>query len=59
MAPAGRLCPFTWGFDTALGEAPRWGRWRDALGMDASRLDLFGRTAELIAGTLSLLWQRA
>ena len=39
---------FTWDFETALGEAPRWGHWRDALGMNAARLDLFGRTAELI-----------
>jgi Ser/Thr protein kinase RdoA (MazF antagonist) len=39
---------FTWDFETALGEAPRWGRWRDALGINAGRLDLFGRTAELI-----------
>jgi Ser/Thr protein kinase RdoA (MazF antagonist) len=39
---------FTWDFETGLGEAPRWGRWRDALGMNAGRLDLFGRTTELI-----------
>jgi Ser/Thr protein kinase RdoA (MazF antagonist) len=39
---------FTWDFETALGETPRWGRWRDALGMSAGQLDLFGRTAELI-----------
>jgi Ser/Thr protein kinase RdoA (MazF antagonist) len=39
---------FTWNFETALGESPRWGRWRDGLGMDAARIDLFGRTAELI-----------
>jgi Ser/Thr protein kinase RdoA (MazF antagonist) len=40
---------FTWNFETALGEeAPRWGRWRDGLGMNAPRLDLFGRTAQLI-----------
>ena len=44
---------FTWDFETALGEAPRWGRWRDALGMNASRLDLFGRTAELIRDRLA------
>ena len=44
---------FTWDFETALGEAPRWGRWRDALGMNAGRLDLFGRTAELIGQRLS------
>jgi Ser/Thr protein kinase RdoA (MazF antagonist) len=39
---------FTWDFETALGETPRWGRWRDALGMNAARLDLFGGTVELI-----------
>lgn len=44
---------FTWDFETALGEAPRWGRWRDALGMNAGRLDLFGRTAELIRERLA------
>ena len=44
---------FTWDFETALGETPRWGRWRDALGMNAGRLDLFGRTAELIDERLS------
>jgi Ser/Thr protein kinase RdoA (MazF antagonist) len=45
---------FTWDFETALGETARWGRWRDALGMNAGRLDLFGRTAELIGKRLSL-----
>lgn len=45
---------FTWDFETALGETPRWGRWRDALGMNAGRLDLFGRTARLIGERLSL-----
>ena len=44
---------FTWNFETALGEAPRWGRWRDGLGMNATRLDLFGRTAELIRERLA------
>jgi Ser/Thr protein kinase RdoA (MazF antagonist) len=44
---------FRWDFETALGEAPRWGRWRDALGMNAGRLDLFGRTAELIRERLA------
>jgi Ser/Thr protein kinase RdoA (MazF antagonist) len=45
---------FTWDFETALGETPRWGRWRDALGMTADWLDLFGRTAELVGARLSL-----
>jgi Ser/Thr protein kinase RdoA (MazF antagonist) len=44
---------FTWNFETALGEAARWGRWRDGLGMDAARLELFARTAELIRDRLT------
>ena len=44
---------FTWDFGSALGEAPRWGRWRDALGMTGGRLELFGRTAELIRERLA------
>lgn len=44
---------FTWNYETALGEAPRWGRWRDGLGMNAARCDLFGRTAELIRERLA------
>lgn len=39
---------FAWNFDTALGETPRWGDWRDGLGMSHARLELFGRTVELI-----------
>lgn len=39
---------FTWNFESALGETPRWGRWQDGLGVNATRLDLFGRTAALI-----------
>jgi Ser/Thr protein kinase RdoA (MazF antagonist) len=44
---------FTWDFEAALGESPRWGRWRDGLGMDATKLDLFGRTADLIRDRLA------
>jgi Ser/Thr protein kinase RdoA (MazF antagonist) len=44
---------FTWDFEAALGESARWGRWRDGLGMDAAKLDLFGRTADLIRGRLT------
>jgi Ser/Thr protein kinase RdoA (MazF antagonist) len=43
---------FTWDFEAALGESPRWGRWRDGLGMNATRLDLFGRTVDLIRARL-------
>jgi Ser/Thr protein kinase RdoA (MazF antagonist) len=44
---------FTWDFEATLGESARWGRWRDALGMDANKLDLFGRTVDLIQGRLA------
>lgn len=44
---------FTWDFEAALGESPRWGRWRDGLGMDGKRLDLFGRTVDLIRDRLA------
>jgi Ser/Thr protein kinase RdoA (MazF antagonist) len=44
---------FTWNFEAALGETARWGRWRDGLGMNAARLDLFGQTAELIRERLA------
>jgi Ser/Thr protein kinase RdoA (MazF antagonist) len=44
---------FTWDFEAALGESARWGRWRDGLGMNATRLDLFGRTVDLIRDRLA------
>jgi Ser/Thr protein kinase RdoA (MazF antagonist) len=44
---------FTWDFEATLGDSPRWGRWRDGLGMNTSMLDLFGRAAELIRQRLA------
>ena len=44
---------FTWNFETALGETPRWGRWRDGLGMTPAMLDLFGHAVELIRDRLA------
>ena len=44
---------FTWDFETTLGESPRWGHWRDGLGMNATRLDLFGQAAALIRERLA------
>jgi Ser/Thr protein kinase RdoA (MazF antagonist) len=44
---------FAWDFESALGEVPRWGHWRDGPGMDAARVDLFGHTAELIRQRLA------
>ena len=43
---------FTWDFETALGDRPHWGRWRDGMGMDAGKLDLFGKTVQLIGQRL-------
>lgn len=45
---------FTWDFETSLGDAqPHWGRWRDGLGMDATKQKLFERTVDLIGRRLS------
>jgi Ser/Thr protein kinase RdoA (MazF antagonist) len=44
---------FTWNFEAALGDEPRWGRWRDGLGMSQTNLDLFGRTADSIRERLA------
>jgi Ser/Thr protein kinase RdoA (MazF antagonist) len=44
---------FTWNFEAALGETPRWGRWLDGLGMTPAMLDQFGRTVELIRERLA------
>jgi len=42
----------TWDFDTSLGDHPHWGRWRDGMGMDAAKLDLFQNTVDLIGHRL-------
>jgi Ser/Thr protein kinase RdoA (MazF antagonist) len=44
---------FTWDFEAVGGVAPRWGHWRDGLGMNAARLDLFGQTAALVRERLA------
>jgi Ser/Thr protein kinase RdoA (MazF antagonist) len=44
----------TWDFDSALGDAdPHWGRWRDGMGVDAAKQELFGRTVALIGSRLA------
>jgi Ser/Thr protein kinase RdoA (MazF antagonist) len=44
----------TWDFESSLGEAkPHWGRWRDGMGVDASKAKLFGRTVDLIGRRLA------
>jgi Ser/Thr protein kinase RdoA (MazF antagonist) len=44
---------FTWDFEATLGETPLWGHWSDGLGMNATRLDLFGQAAALIRERLA------
>jgi Ser/Thr protein kinase RdoA (MazF antagonist) len=43
----------TWDFETSLGDAkPHWGRWRDAMGLNAQREKMFGRTVDVIGRRL-------
>lgn len=43
----------TWDHETSLGGSrPHWGRWRDGMGMDAARTDLFQRTVDVIGRRL-------
>jgi Ser/Thr protein kinase RdoA (MazF antagonist) len=44
---------FTWDFEATLGEVPLWGHWRDGLGMNATRRDLFAQTAALVRERLA------
>jgi Ser/Thr protein kinase RdoA (MazF antagonist) len=44
----------TWDFETSLGEdKPNWGRWRDGIGVDATKQKLFGRTVDAIGKRLA------
>jgi Ser/Thr protein kinase RdoA (MazF antagonist) len=44
----------TWDFETSLGQsAPHWGRWRDGMGLDAEKEELFGRTVAAIGRRLA------
>ena len=47
-----------WDFDAALGEAaPLWGRWRDGIGVDAQKAELFARTVGIIGDRLAAYGQ--
>lgn len=35
----------TWDFETSLGERGHWGSWRNGMGLDQGKIDLFGRAA--------------
>jgi Ser/Thr protein kinase RdoA (MazF antagonist) len=44
----------TWNFETSLGEDnPHWGRWRDGMGVDSAKAELFGRTVTRIGERLA------
>lgn len=44
----------SWNFDTALGEdRPHWGPWREGVGMDREKRQLFQRTVDLIGQRLA------
>jgi Ser/Thr protein kinase RdoA (MazF antagonist) len=43
---------FTWDFETSIGEKPHWGAWRDGLGMDPAKRDIFQATTDLIGHRL-------
>jgi Ser/Thr protein kinase RdoA (MazF antagonist) len=38
----------TWDFETSLGARPHWGSWRDGMGIDAAKRNLFGNVVDLI-----------
>ncbi len=51
---------FTWNFETSLGESkPHWGRWRDGMGVDAAKAEVFERTVDLIGRRLKTYGQSA
>lgn len=50
--PPPRFERLTWDFETSLGERGHWGSWRDGMGMDAGKLDLFARAAARIGERL-------
>jgi Ser/Thr protein kinase RdoA (MazF antagonist) len=47
----------TWDFETSLGERPHWGRWRDGMGLDREKEDLFARAVDLIRRRLEKFGQ--
>jgi len=47
----------TWDFSTGLGDRPHWGSWRDGMGLDAAKLELFGETVALIGRRLERFGQ--
>lgn len=44
---------FAWDWQHSLGDQPRWGRWRDATGVDEPEADLLGRAADLLRARLA------
>ncbi len=42
-----------WDFEAAIGERPLWGRWRDGIGVDASKARILGNAVALIGQRLA------
>ncbi len=49
---------YTWDFQTSIGSRPHWGRWRDGMGVNAARQELFGSTAALLSKRLENYGQK-
>lgn len=48
-----RFGRFAWDWRHSLGQEPRWGRWRDAVGVDATEADVLGRARDLLGRRLA------
>jgi Ser/Thr protein kinase RdoA (MazF antagonist) len=44
---------FTWNWETALGEAGHWGRWRDGMAVGAAEAEVLGRASDLMRARLA------
>ncbi|MDG4668238.1 phosphotransferase [Mycobacterium sp. 236(2023)] len=44
---------FAWDWATTMGDTPRWGRWRDAIGVGDGEAEIIGRACELLQRRLA------
>ena len=44
---------FSWDWEHSLGDRPRWGRWRDAVGVGPAEAEVLGRATDLLRRNLS------
>lgn len=48
---------FSWDFDSIVGQAPRWGRWQDGVGVGPAELGVLGRATDLMRRRLERFGQ--